>query len=57
MIPEHERERVASELRRRLPKYYDVVYEPEVVKAGKVVKGAHFHIEADAKKEVANKSV
>jgi hypothetical protein len=30
-----------------------VVYEPEVIKEGKVMKGAHFHIEADAKKEVA----
>lgn len=51
MIPEAQREKVASEIRAELPFFYDVVYEPEVVKEGVVVKGAHFHIEADAKKE------
>lgn len=53
MIPEARREKIAAEIRAELPFYYDVVYEPEVMKDGKVVKGAHFHIEADAKKEQA----
>ena len=51
MIPEVERVGIKNELQQMLPKFYDVVYEPEVTKGGVVVKGAHFHIEADAKKE------
>ncbi len=52
MIPEGERLGVAQELRTHLPKFYDVVYEPEVVEHGVIVKGAHFHLEADEKKEL-----
>jgi hypothetical protein len=51
MIPEAIRELVATELSQALPAFYDVVYEPEVVKDGAIVKGAHIHIEADAHKE------
>ncbi len=54
MIPEPQRDAVATEFRQALPKFYDVVYEPQVEKDGQVVKGAHFHIEADAKKEKAH---
>lgn len=59
MIAESQRPVVASELRTVLPPYYDVVYEPEVSKMVDgtlvVIKGAHFHVEADEKKELANK--
>ena len=51
MIAEAMREKIAAEIRAELPYFYDVVYEPEVVEDGKVIKGAHFHIEADANKE------
>ena len=55
MIPEGERQGVAGELRAVLPKFYDIVYEPEVSKVVDgvivIIKGAHFHVEADAKKE------
>ena len=50
-VPEQLRLEVSISLRKWLPNFYDVVYEPEVVENGKVVKGAHYHLEADAKKE------
>lgn len=54
MIEEEEREQVANDLRTVLPIYYDVLYEPAEYKDGRVIKGAHFHIEADARKERAS---
>ncbi len=53
MIPVEQREAIADEIREALPGFYDVVNEAEIVREGSIVKGAHFHIEADAKKEVA----
>ena len=53
MIPPAQRDNVAAEIRAELPYFYDVVNETERVDHGVVVKGAHFHIEADAKREVA----
>ena len=52
-VPEDKRLDVAISLRKWLPPFYDVVYEPEVTENGKVVKGAHYHLEADMKKEAA----
>ena len=53
MIPEADRQAIRERIKVLLPHFYDVVYEPEVVKDGVIVKGAHFHIEADEKKEHA----
>ena len=50
-VPAHLVLDVSISLRKWLPHFYDVVYEPEVVQNGKVVKGAHYHLEADAVKE------
>ena len=51
-IPENKRLEIAISLRKWLPPMYDVVYEHEVKNAqGKVVKGEHYHLEADANKE------
>jgi hypothetical protein len=52
-VPEDKRLDVAISLRKWLPPFYDVVYEPAVMKDGKIVKGEHYHLEADAKKEAA----
>jgi hypothetical protein len=52
-VPEDKRLDVAISLRKWLPPFYDVVYEPAVMKDGKIVKGDHYHLEADAKKEAA----
>lgn len=43
---------MVKRLQALLPAYYDVVFEPELVKDGKVIRGEHFHLEADKKKEV-----
>ena len=53
-VPEDKRLDVAISLRKwiTLP-FYDVVYEPAVMKDGKIVKGDHYHLEADAKKKEA----
>lgn len=53
MIPEEKREQIANDLRNQLPLFYDVIYEPAEFKDGKVIKGPHFHLEADARKEQA----
>lgn len=51
-VPEHLKLEVAISLRKWLPNFYDVVFEHEVKDAqGNVVKGEHYHLEADAKKE------
>ncbi len=52
MIPEEARLGVLQEIKAHLPKYYDCVYEKELVEHGVIVKGAHFHLEADEKKEL-----
>ena len=52
-VPEDKRLDVAISLRKWLPPFYDVAYEPAVMKDGKIVKGEHYHLEADAKKEAA----
>jgi hypothetical protein len=51
-IPADKRLEVVITIRKWLPPFYDVVYEQAVVSNGKIVKGEHFHIEADAKKEL-----
>ena len=53
MIPEADRQDIRARIKVLLPHFYDVLYEPEVVKDGVVIKGAHYHIEADEKKEHA----
>ncbi len=51
-VPEDKRLEVAISLRKWLPSFYDVVFEQEVRDAtGRITKGQHYHLEADAKKE------
>ncbi len=53
-VPEHLKLEIAISLRKWLPNFYDVVFEREVKDAqGRVVKGEHYHLEADARKEHA----
>jgi hypothetical protein len=52
-VPQEKKLDIAISLRKWLPDFYDVVFEKEVKDAtGKVVKGEHYHLEADAKKEL-----
>lgn len=52
-VPEDKRLDIAISLRKWLPPFYDVVYEPTVMKDGKIIRGEHYHLEADMKKEAA----
>lgn len=51
-VPADKRLDVAIALRKWLPPFYDVVFEHQVNDAhGNIIKGEHYHLEADAKKE------